>query len=208
MIETSKLERVAVRLIKEPPLLFNEPLDNVQKVVSAVAEELGNYDREVVAVLNMQTDCKPINMSIVSIGQLDQAVVNPREVLKSAILSNASGIILFHNHPSGSLHPSNDDIRITDRMKMACDIMGIKLLDHIIVGRGQEFFSFHQKDVMPKTSVTLKNELEEIEFSRPWQRSILQELREKNEERNAGKEETNLHQSDRKRKASHTKAHE
>ena len=77
MIETSKLERVAVRLIKEPPLLFNEPLDNVQKVVSAVAEELGNYDREVVAVLNMQTDCKPINMSIVSIGQLDQAVVKP-----------------------------------------------------------------------------------------------------------------------------------
>ena len=74
-------------------------------------------------------------MNVVSMGTLNTVYVNPRETMKSAILSNAAYLMLVHNHPSGSLNPSREDITITDRIQNAASIMGIPVLDHIIVGR-------------------------------------------------------------------------
>ena len=113
-----KLDRVAVRLVEEPPLLYEEPLDKPEIVVKALGEELKQYDREVVAIIHMQTDCRPINMTIASIGQVNNALASPRELLKAAILSNATGIIMLHNHPSGSLEPSRQDIVLTDKLRV------------------------------------------------------------------------------------------
>ena len=73
-----KLDRVAVRLVEEPPLLSNEQLNNAGKVVQVLGEEIKQYDREVIAIINMQTDSKPINMTIASIGELNSALANPR----------------------------------------------------------------------------------------------------------------------------------
>ncbi|MDD3294393.1 MAG: JAB domain-containing protein, partial [Geobacteraceae bacterium] len=78
---------------------------------------------------------------IVSIGSLNQSIVHPRDTLKSSLLSSAAAIILVHNHPSGSTDPSREDVEITRRLREACDIIGIKLLDHIIVAES-EFTSF------------------------------------------------------------------
>ena len=112
-----QLDKVAIRLVKEPPLKawvpFNEPLI----VAKVMAEELGDYDREVVAVVNLRADLKPINVNIVSIGTLEQSLIHPRELLKSTILSNASSIIMVHNHPSGSMKPSEDDILMYKYLK-------------------------------------------------------------------------------------------
>ena len=72
-------------------------------------------------------------------------------MLKAAILANASRIIMVHNHPSGSLVPSKDDTRVTDRMIQICDLVGIPLVDHIIVsGKNEEYFSFREKAVLNK----------------------------------------------------------
>ena len=97
---------------------------------------------ELFCIVNLQADLKPINMNVVSVGALDHAVTHPREVFKSAILSNAVGILMIHNHPSGSLTPSKADIAVTDRLRQAGAILGIQVYDHIITGRGQEFYSF------------------------------------------------------------------
>ena len=161
-----KLDRVAVRLVEEPPLLSNEPLNNAGKVVQVLGEEIKQYDREVIAIINMHTDSKPINMTIASIGELNSALANPRELLKASILSNAAGIVMLHNHPSGNLVPSTKDILITDKLKMVCDLINVELLDHIIVGRGREYFSFQEKNILPSNSIQLNRNLEEVNLGK------------------------------------------
>ena len=76
-------------------------------------------------------------MDLVSIGSLNQSIVHPREVFKTALLSSAAAIILVHQHPTGDPTPSSEDLSITRRLKEAGEIMGIKVLDHIIVGDRQ-----------------------------------------------------------------------
>lgn len=70
----------------------------------------------------------------VSTGGLSVAIVNPRDVLKHAVAESASAVIVVHNHPSGDPEPSPDDIHVTRRIKEACDLTGIRFLDHVIVG--------------------------------------------------------------------------
>ncbi len=77
----------------------------------------------------------------VSIGSLNQAIVTPRELFKTACVSNAAALILIHNHPTGDPSPSQEDLTITRRLKESGEILGIKVLDHIIIG-DNAFLSF------------------------------------------------------------------
>ena len=77
-------------------------------------------------------------------GNLTQMDIDNGAVFRRALLNNAEGIIQLHNHPSGNPKPSPDDIRFTSNLKKACDLMDIKLLDHIIFTDG-EFFSFSEE---------------------------------------------------------------
>lgn len=83
----------------------------------------------------------------VSTGSLNQSIVHPREVFKTALLSNAAALILVHNHPSGDPKYSSEDIAITRRLKEAGEVLGVKVLDHIIIGDGT-YFSFVEGGVM------------------------------------------------------------
>ena len=83
----------------------------------------------------------------VSIGSLNQSVVHPREVFKSACLVSAAALILVHNHPSGDPTPSGEDISITKRLKEAGEIIGIPVLDHIVIGEGQ-YVSFVERGLL------------------------------------------------------------
>ena len=82
------------------------------------------------------------HISIVSIGNLNSALVSPREVFKVAILSNANSVILFHNHPSGKCLPSDEDRQTTQRLCEAGEILGISVMDHIVVGGSKGYYSF------------------------------------------------------------------
>lgn len=159
-----RLNQVAIRMVEMLPLLSDVPMDGPEAAVKVMADMLEDYDREVVAIVNLQTDGKPINMNVVSMGALDQSIAHPREILKSTILSNASAIMLVHNHPSNKLQPSMDDIATTARVKQLCDLIGVKFLDHIIVGPGRDYYSFHQKQQIPLSSLKLTNNLEDIEL--------------------------------------------
>ena len=83
----------------------------------------------------------------ISEGSLNQSIVHPREVFTSAVKESAAAVILVHNHPTGDPTPSSEDIAITRRLREAGDIMGIKVLDHIIVGDG-EFMSFVERGLL------------------------------------------------------------
>lgn len=77
---------------------------------------------------------------IVSVGSLNQSIVHPREVFKTALLSSAAAIVLIHNHPTGDPTPSREDLEITRRLREAGDLLGVKVLDHIIIG--ETYLSF------------------------------------------------------------------
>ena len=162
--EIHRLNQVAIRMVEMPPLFSEEPMNGPAAAVKVMADTFRDYDREVVAVVNLRADMRPININIASIGALDQSIAHPRELLKSTILSNAAAIILVHNHPSGRLVPSVEDIGLTDRMNKICDLIGVKLVDHIIVGPGNEFYSFQEKNQMPLASLKLTKNLEDIEL--------------------------------------------
>ena len=145
-----KLDRVSIRLVKDAPLYSDKPMNSPALVVEALGKELCEMDREVMYVINIKTNGAPINCSLVSIGTLNSSLVEPRELFKSSILSNAAGIILLHNHPSGNLQPSESDLHLTKRLKMAGELIGIDVLDHIIVGGDPpKYFSFSENNIMP-----------------------------------------------------------
>lgn len=140
------LKQVGIRLVEEPPLLSPEPMNNPEAAVRVLGKWLSEMDRELFCVVNLNTNLTPINMNVVSIGALNVAYVHPRETMKSAILSNSAYLMLVHNH-LGSLNPSKEDIEVTDRIQSAASLMGIPVLDHIIVGRNQEFFSLRENNI-------------------------------------------------------------
>jgi DNA repair protein RadC len=90
--------------------------------------------KEHVIALHLDSKNRLICMEQVSMGSMNVSVVHPREVFKSALLSSAAGIILVHNHPSGDSSPSKEDIDITIRLKEVGDLIGIRLIDHVIIG--------------------------------------------------------------------------
>ena len=144
MSENYKLEQVGIRMVKEPPLYSTEPMNTPEAAVRVMAEALKQFDREVLCVVNLRSDLKPINMNVVSMGTLDQSLAHPREILKSIVLSNAGSVMLMHNHPSGQLQPSKEDVALTDRMQKICTLLGVPILDHIIIGNSDQYYSFKE----------------------------------------------------------------
>lgn len=133
-MNSNELEVVNIRLVKEPSLYSAKPIQNSEDAIEVMTEELKQYDREVLCILNLQTDGKVINMNIAGIGTIDATLISPREIFKSSILSNARKIIILHNHPSGNTTPSGLDKLVTERLLKCGELLDIPLLDHIIIG--------------------------------------------------------------------------
>lgn len=95
------------------------------------------YEREVFAVLFLNNLHAVIEFEIMFQGTIDSASVHPREVVKAALLHNAAALIFAHNHPSGVAEPSQADRRITERLVSACQLVDVRVLDHLIVGDGE-----------------------------------------------------------------------
>lgn len=100
------LDQVGIRLVKEKTLISDTQLKRPEQVVGFVSDILREYDREVMCVICLNAKLNPVNMCICSMGAVDKAIASPREIMKTAILSNANGFIILHNHPGGSSQPS------------------------------------------------------------------------------------------------------
>lgn len=161
-----KLEQVAIRMVEQPPLYSKEPMNNPDAVIRVMNEFLSQMDRELFCIVNLQADLTPINMNIVSLGSLNEALINPREIFKSAILSNAHSMMLIHNHPSGNLTPSTSDIQTTARMQELGELMGISLVDHIITGRDGNYYSFRDKGEFPDSRIRFSTRVEDIDLTK------------------------------------------
>lgn len=94
-----EMDQISIRMVKEPPLISKEPITGPESAVNILGEYLRDFDRELMVLVNLKTDGKPINMNIMSIGTINGSIAVPREALKASILSNAAAVMLFHNHP-------------------------------------------------------------------------------------------------------------
>lgn len=122
--------RMALELRHDGPTL-----DNPDSIAGLLREQNRAYDVEHFQVVLLNTRRKLIRVDIISQGTLDTILVHPREVFKNAIASNASAIILVHNHPSGDPAPSEADIKVTRDLIRAGQVLNIEVLDHVILGR-------------------------------------------------------------------------
>ncbi|KRT87103.1 MULTISPECIES: JAB domain-containing protein [Bacillus] len=114
-----------------------------------VKHYIRDEDREIFLVLIFNIKMRLTAIHRCSIGAIDEAIVTPREVFKSAILNNAAAIAVAHNHPSSDPTESKKDIETTKRLHRAGDILGIRLLDHIIVAANtDEYVSFKEKGII------------------------------------------------------------
>lgn len=137
-----RLPEVKVRLktLQESPLLDEVMLDTPEQAAAYMANIMKDLDREYVCVVNFDTSLHPINYNFVSMGSIDCSIVSMSNVFKAAILSNARNIMLFHNHPSGSIEPSKQDNNITRTLVQVSKLIGIDVLDHIIIGGNSNLY--------------------------------------------------------------------
>lgn len=145
---SKRVDLISLKVCREKSMKYsNRQVTSPQQAYQLVKDFIGDTDREYVVVMNLNTKNEPCSVEICSIGSINQAVVHPREIFKSAIVTNADKIILFHTHPSDSLKPSESDIDTTRSLIEASDIIQIPILDHIIVG-SNDFFSFRNGGLM------------------------------------------------------------
>ena len=150
-------KEVRIRLGEGQALYSASPMDSPRNAVEIMRDEMAKFDREVLCVVNLNSkiqpvsfsmndpDLKPINYNIVSVGNISTSIADIANVLKSCILSNAASFLILHNHPSGDITPSREDILTTQKVILAGAMMGIPCLDHIIIGANRkEYFSMRE----------------------------------------------------------------
>lgn len=114
-------------------------LNSAQAVRDFLKLKISGLNYEVFMVIYLDIKNQLICSEIINKGTVDQATVYPREIVKRALEVHASGVILAHNHPSGISKPSSDDVLLTNAIRDAVSTMGIRLLDHMVVGKDRSF---------------------------------------------------------------------
>jgi len=110
--------------------------------------ELNQRTEEVCAMITLDVRNNVTGVFEVSIGSVSSSIVTPREIFKRAILQNADSVILAHNHPSGSLSPSSNDIDITNKLVQTGKIMDIDVVDHLIIGNDDNYISMRSEGII------------------------------------------------------------
>lgn len=162
--ETAELEQIVaenhidetpanhIELVREekPAAFCGKAVFGPEDIADIFRQVLKNEDRELFTMLALDTKHRVIGINVVSQGTLNASIIHPREVFKAAMLLNASGIIICHNHPSGNITPSREDSRVTKKLVKAGEILDIPVLDHLIVGWEMDgsfrYYSFKEQN--------------------------------------------------------------
>lgn len=159
-----------LKLVKDKVLQVTDAnVDQPPVAARLLGRLIGDSDREQLVALFLDGRKDIVGMHVVAIGCLDSCRTTPREVFKAAIVANAHGIVLGHNHPSGGVEPSEKDMRLTRKLVRVGDLLGIPILDHLIVWRRQ-WCSFVELGLLPMPSaidLALTGEEEKLSASLP-----------------------------------------
>jgi len=126
---------------------YKPKIETAKDVFNYYVDELRDKKKEHFYALFLDTKNRIIDKELISVGTLNASLIHPREVFKSAIKASSNAIILVHNHPSGDCEPSKEDKDVTKTLFDAGDILGIKVLDHVVVGK-DGFTSLKEEGVL------------------------------------------------------------
>lgn len=145
-----RVSSVKIELVKEKWVSYDAPnkISSAREALPLFRSHIGESDREHFVIILLNIKNRPVGIHTVSIGSASASIVHPREVFKSAILANATSILACHNHPSGEVEPSREDLDITRRLTDAGNLLGIKLLDHIIIGDDDRYLSLADRGLI------------------------------------------------------------
>ena len=139
------------RRIQSDSAQTGDQIINSAEVVARIfGPRLRDLKKEIFMVVMLASNNKLLKSSVISEGVLNASVVTPREVFREALLATAAAVILIHNHPSGNLEPSQEDIRITRQMVSSGSAMNIPVLDHVIIG-GAGYTSLADRGLLTAT---------------------------------------------------------
>ena len=134
-------------MVQEKALSYSpERVTSANDVYHALAE-YSCKNQEHFILITLDGASKIIEKRVIFIGTLNQSLVHPREIFRPAILDNSAGIIISHNHPSGTLSASRADVQITQRLKEVAKLVGIELLDHVIISKNG-YYSFSDEGML------------------------------------------------------------
>lgn len=133
------------RRINQSELIFEEQIVGSELLARRMIQELGSKKQEHLVALYLDTQNKIINQRTIFIGSVNRSIAEPREILHYAVKYMATSIIIVHNHPSGFVKPIRNDILFTETLKKSCDILGLILLDHLIVGQSS-YYSLREEN--------------------------------------------------------------
>lgn len=139
-------QKIEYKLVRETESIYSATISSARDVATWW-KKLEDSDTEKFITICLDTNNHIICFDLVTNGTVDQAHVHIREVFKSAILTGATSIIVVHNHPSGKCKPSSADTLLTKNIQEAGELLGVKVLDHIIIGV-DEYFSFMDTGIM------------------------------------------------------------
>lgn len=145
--QLQKLSLLNEVIRRKPSDYRGKKVGQPKDIANILINRIGYENKEHFCVAILDTKNHIIKIETISIGTLNASIVHPREVFVEAIKQRANTIILGHNHPSGNPTPSTEDINLTHKLKDAGDIIGIKVLDHIIVG-GENYISFKKRNII------------------------------------------------------------
>ncbi|MBI5123372.1 DNA repair protein RadC [Candidatus Roizmanbacteria bacterium] len=138
---------ISRRLKKEENLNKNKIIKSPKDIFPLLKEKIINFHKEYFMVASLDNRNKVINIDTVSVGTLNSSLIHPRETFETAIKNHAAAIIICHNHPSGELKPSEDDLVITQNLVKAGKLLGIEVSDHLIISK-DGYFSFKEKGLI------------------------------------------------------------
>lgn len=135
------------RIEAEKVKIIGKRLTNSQMVYEYYKNKISNKKQEYFYVVYLDNFKKIINDKLLFIGTINHSVVHPREIFKEAYMLSASAIICVHNHPTGNIFPSKEDINITNNLVQIGTLLGIKMVDHIIIGKEQYYSFLENNDI-------------------------------------------------------------
>lgn len=136
-----KIDIVSCRLVKDKSIKSDIQITTPERAVNIILNSFNDLDRECLFVINCDNKLKPNNINIVSIGNNNQSIADPKEIFKTTILSNSSKIFIMHNHPSEILEPSRGDLEVFNKLQRIGKLLGIECIDSIIFNYSKEIFS-------------------------------------------------------------------
>lgn len=138
---------LAKRINREIPIINNLKITNSKIIYNYYKDIIGNQLQEHFYCVYLDHQKKVIKDKLLFIGTINQSLIHPREIFKEAYLISASAIICVHNHPSGNVIPSNEDFTITDKLVEIGNLLGIRVLDHIIIGKNNYYSFFENNNI-------------------------------------------------------------